>query len=184
MSSKIDSKRDQGQDEDERTVDVVSPYFNEIESFDNPETYPDLEFFVSGMEKPLLLHRKILAKTSEFLKTMLKERRDQKLEWPHDTSNERDRKALVKGLRFCYGETLNVSTKGGECISTIGVLTRLQVTCLSDVMGLLTNFVEEEAKRKVETGVELLKTCIGYKECCGSNQNSLDKKLATIVLTN
>ena len=183
MSSKADSKRDQEQDEDNRTIDVVSPYFNEIESFDNPETFPDLEFFVAGMEKPLLLHRKILAKTSGCLRTILKERRDQRLEWPYDTSNERDRKGLVKGLRFCYGETQSVSTKNGECIAMIAVLTRLQLTCLNDDMTLLTNFTVEEAKRKVETGVELLKTCIGYKECCGSNQNSLDKKLAAIMLT-
>ena len=183
MSSKVDSKRDQEQDEDKRTIDVVSPYFNEIESFDNPETYPDLELIVAGMEKPLKLHRRILAKTSGCLKTMMKERQDQKLGWPHGTSNEVDRKTLVKALRFCYGETLNVSTKNGECIAMIAVLTRLQVTCLDDVMTLLTNFAVDEAKRKVETGVELLKTCIGYKECCGSSQKSLDKKLAAIVLT-
>ena len=148
MSSKADSKKDQEQGEDKRTVDVVSPYFNEIESFDNQEAYPDLEFFVSGVEKPLNLHRRILAKASECLGTMLKERKDQKLEWPYDTNNERDRKALVKALRFCYGETLSVSTENGECIAMIVVLTRLQVTCLDDVMTMLTNFALDEAKRK------------------------------------
>ena len=183
MSSKVDSKKDQEQDEDNKTVDVVSPYFNEISSFENPETNPDLEFFVAGMEKPLKLHMRILAKTSGYLKAMLNERRDQRLEWPHDISNEIDRKALVKALRFCYGETQSVSTKNGECIAMIAVLTRLQVTRLDDVVTLLTNFAVEEAKRELETGVELLKTCIEYKECCGSSQNSLDKKLATIVLT-
>ena len=164
-------------------MEVVSPYPNEIENFDNENMYPDLVFVVAGMAKPLHLHRKILATTSEYFRTTLKETKDLRLEWPYDTSNEVDRDALVKALRFCYGETLSVDTKKGECCAMIAALLRLQVTCLDDATALLINFATDEAKRNLATGVELLKACTEYKECCGTSQFSLDKKLAAIVLT-
>ena len=162
---------------------MVPPFPNETESFDNPDSYPDLEFVVGGMEKPLQLHRKILAQASGMVKAMLDVKRDLKLEWPYDANKEVDREALVKALRFCYGETQTVGTKGGECIALMVALTRLQVTCLDDAVTLLSNFAMEESKRNVETGVELLKACAGYKELSGTNQLTFDKKLAPIVLT-
>lgn len=182
-TSTVNSNKDQEQVGKEDTLEIVPPYPNEIESFDNPETYPDLEFVVAGMEKPLHLHRKILAKVSGCFKTMLKEKRDLRLEWPYDTNREVDRDGLVKALRFCYGETLNIGTNKGECCTMIATLTRLQVTCLGDVATKLINFAIDEAKRNLETAVELLKICIDYKECCGTSHLSLDKKLAAIVLT-
>ena len=48
---------------------------------------------------------------------------------------------------------------------------------------MLTNFGIEECKGKIETGVELLKACVGYGECCDAKGLSLDKKLAALVLT-
>ena len=179
----VNSNRDLEQDENESRVELLPPYYNEIESFDNTEAYPDMELVVEGMPKPLLLHRKILAAASGHFKTMLKERRSSRLEWPYDTNKETDREVLVKALRFCYGETLSIGTKNGECCGMIATLSRLQVTCLDDVMTLLINFAMDEAKRNIETGVELLKECTHYKECCGSNPLSLDKRLAAIVLT-
>ena len=167
----------------EGTVEVVPPYHNDVESFDNPDKFPDLEFVVGGMEKPLQLHRRILAESSVKIRTMLNERRDLKLEWPFDTTKEVEREALVKALRFCYGETQTVGTKNGECIAMIVALARLQVTFLDDAVTLLSNFAIDEAKRNVEIGVELLKACVGYKEMSDTNQLTLDKKLAAIVLT-
>ena len=183
MSSVINTNRNQEQSGCEGTVEVVPPFPNETESFDNLDSYPDLEFVVVGMEKPLHLHRKILAHASGKVKAILDERRDQRLEWPFDTTKEVDREALVKALRFCYGETQTVGTKNGECIAMIVALTRLQVTRLDDVVTLLNNFAMEEAKRNVEIGVELLKACAGYKEMSDMSQLGLDRKLATIVLT-
>ena len=183
MSSAINATKNQEQSECEGTVAIVSPYNNDIESFDNPDFYPELEFVVGGMEKPLQLHRRILAHASGKVKAMLNERRGLKLEWPYDTTKEVDREALVKALRFCYGETQTVGTKNGECVAMIAALTRLQVTCLDDVVMLLSNFAMDEAKRNLEIGVELLKACAGYKETNGTNQLTLDKKLAAIVFT-
>ena len=183
MGSVISAYTNQEQSECEDAVEVVPPYHNDVESFDNPDKFPDLEFFVGGMERPLQLHRRILAESSVYIKAMLNKQKDLKLEWPYDTTKEVDREALVKALRFCYGETQTVGTKNGECIAMAVALTRLQVTCSDDVVTLLSNFAMEEAKRKVEIGVELLKTCVGYKECCDMSQLTPDKKLAAIVLT-
>ena len=183
MSSVINANTNREQSECDGTVEVVPPYHNDVESFDNPDEFPDLEFVVAGMEKPLQLHRRILAESSGKVKAMLNERRGLKLEWPYDTTKEVDREALVKALRFCYGETQTVGTKNGECIAMIVALTRLQVTCTDDVMTLLSNFAMDEAKRNLEIGVELLKACGGYKETSGTSQLTLDKKLAAILLT-
>ena len=183
MSSVVNSNRNQEQSENESTEDLVPPYHNEVESFDNAEEYPDMELVVKGMAKPLQLHRKIIASASGCFKTMLRGQKDTRLKWLHDASKETDREALVKTLRFCYGETQSIGTKNGECCAMIAALTRLQVTCLDDVVATLINFAMDEAKRNVETGVELLKACTQYKECCGSNPLSLDKRLAAIVLT-
>ena len=183
MSSAINTNTNQERSEYEGTVEVVPPYHNDVESFDNPDKFPDFEFVVGGMEKPLRLHRRILAESSVDIKAMLNKQKDLKLEWPYDTTKEVDREALVKALRFCYGETQTVGTKNGECVAMIAALTRLQVTCLDDTVTLLSNFAIDEAKGNFEVGVELLKACTGYKEMSDTNQFGLDKKLAAIVLT-
>ena len=181
--SSVNTNREQEQSGNDSRVEVASLFHNEIESFDNPEKYPDLEFVVAEMEKPLQLHRKILAESSACIKTMLDEKRSQRLEWPFDTTKEVDREALVKALRFCYGETQTVGTKNGECIAMVVALTRLQVACSDESVTQLNIFVMEEAKRNLEIGVELLKACAGYKEMSGTSQLTLGKELAAIILT-
>ena len=183
MSFATNSNLSQRQKREKGIVEVVPPYTNEIESFDNPDKYPDLEFVVGAEAKPLQLHRKIIADTSGWIKGKLNGTWGQKLEWPFDTSKEVDKETLIKALRFCYGETLSVGIKNGECCAMIAALTRLQVTCLYDAVMSLMEFAVEEAKRDIKADVELLKVCVGYKECCESSGVALDKKLAAIVLT-
>lgn len=183
MSSVEQESKSTEKSSEECTLDVPSPYHNEIESFDNPDLYPELKFVVAGMEKPLQLHRRILANASEHIKEKLKGIRDLRFEWSHDTSNEIDREALVKALRFCYGETMNVGTKNGECCAVIAALTRLQVNCLDDVVALLKDFAVNQTKKDVKVGVELLKACASYPECCGMNECSLNRELAGVLLT-
>ena len=183
MMTELNTNGNQEQSECENTVPVASPCMNDIESFDNPDFYPDLEFVVAGMERPLQLHKRILARSSGYIKPLLNRQKNQRLEWPFDTTKEADRDALVKVLRFCYGETQIVGTKNSECIAMIVALTRLQVTDLNDVVTVLSNFAMDESKRNVEIGVELLKTCIGYRECYDMSQLGLDKKLAATVFT-
>lgn len=183
MSSCTNSNRNQ-ESEEEDTIDVASPYNNEIEHFDNPESFPDLKLMIPGTEKPLELHRKILAGACEWFKETLKDKEEPKIEWGFDTTKKVDKEALVKALRFCYGETLCVGTKNGECCAVIAALTRLQVTCLSDVVTTLSNFALTLSLANVKTGVELLKASAGYTECCNESQVALDEVLARTVLTN
>ena len=42
----------------EEKMEIESPYENEVDSFNNIDSFPDLEFVVPGMEHPLLLHKK------------------------------------------------------------------------------------------------------------------------------
>ena len=165
------------------TVNIISPYHNEVERFDNAESFPELELVVAGLEKPLQLHKIFLAKVSGWIKPMLKGKGEQRVDWPFDTSKQTDREALVKVLRFCYGETLSVGTKNGECIVVIATLSRLQVSCLDEVVPKLSDFVLEEARKDVSIGAELLKMCIHYEECCKKGICTLNKELAKIVLT-
>ena len=182
MSSTPNSDSTQEQ-RDENTLTLPSPIHNEVENFDNESTYPDLTFFVRGMEKPLHLHRTILVKLSEKMSEIFRHTSVKTFEWPDDTTNEIDRNALVKALRFCYGETMIVGTENGECCAMIAALTRLQVKCLDEVVVSLRDFTVKEAKRDVFVGAELLKACVKYKECCGMNQCTLNQELAKIVLT-
>ena len=164
-------------------METESPFPNEVESFNNTESFPDLVFVVPGMGEPLQLHKKILAKASTTFKDLLKKHPGGQLEWMFETRNEMDKQALVKALRFCYGETLSVGTKSGECCALIAALSRLQVTCLDEVLPKLNSFALEQAKSDLGTGVELLKVCTCYEECCKSNAWTLSKELAKIVLT-
>ena len=169
--------------EHKEKMEFGSPYINEVESFNNPESYPDLTFVVPGMDGSLFLHKKILAKASIKIKEMLKDHPGDKLEWMFDTINEIDKQALVKSLRFCYGEILSVGTRNGECIAIIAALSRLQVTCLDEVIPKLKNFALEQARNDLIGGAELLKMCVHYEECCKAETCTLNKELAKIVLT-
>ena len=166
-----------------RTMEIRSPFSNEVESFNDPESFPDLKFVVSGMGEPLQLHKKILARASTTLKIMLKDHPSDKMEWMFETKNEIDKQALVKALRFCYGETLSVGTRDGECCALIAAFSRLQVTCLDEVISQLSNFTLELARNDLIQGVELLKMSTRYEECCKTNTCTLNKDLSTIVLT-
>ena len=164
-------------------MDIGSPYTNEVESFNNPDSFPDLRFVVPGMAEQLSLHKKILAKASVTIKEMLKDHPGGQLEWIFEMKNEIDKQALMKSLRFCYGETLSVGTKNGECCALIAALSRLQVTCLDEVIPQLNTFALELARNDLTGGVELLKMCTHYEECCKTNSCTLNKELAKIVLT-
>ena len=170
--------------EEERRMDLASPYHNMTERFNNEESYPDMELIVNGFQKPIVSHRTFLGSISGWFKKNLCDKWGQRLEWPYDTENEMEREVLMKTLRYCYGETMNVGTKNGECFSLITTMTRLQLTCLDDVVTTMNNFIIEEAKRKIENGVELLKECTRHTMCCGTNELSLNKRLASVVLTN
>lgn len=164
-------------------MNIPSPYDNVLKDFDNEGSFSDCVLAVPGIRKPLFLHKRILANASKMLKKEFLSCSGKKYIWPFDTSNEIDKRVLIKALRFCYGETIKVETKDGECCAMIAVLSRLQVTCLEQVMDKLNRWIIKEAREDVIQGVELLKKCVGYHECCGANHIELNKELAKVVLT-
>ena len=166
-----------------KKMEIESPFPNEVESFNNTEFFPDLVFVVPGMDEPLQLHKKILAKASTRIKEILKNNKGERLDWMFEVKNEMDKQALMKTLRFCYGETLSVGTRDGECCALIAAFSRLQVTCADEVIGKLKVFALEQARNDLEMGIELLKKCTCYGECCDGRTCTLNKELAKIVLT-
>ena len=166
----------------EAKIEIASPFGNEVESFDNAESFSDLVFEIPGMARTFQLHRKILATASVKIKTMLMDKLEPKVEWNEDMSQEIDQKALVKALRFCYGETLSVGVKDGECCALVAMFSRLQVTCLKEVVEKLCSFAIEQSKNDVTVGAKLLTACARYPECCAELWG-LNKPLAIAVLT-
>ena len=73
---------------------------------DNERSMPDLDFVVCGLDAPLKLHKSLLCVASDLVFNVTKCRqRQRRFVWQHDTSCKEDRDALVKVLRFFYGET-------------------------------------------------------------------------------
>ena len=178
---KEDAKADEG------CLRIKSPYRNNTNLFNNKSMFPDLELVVAGFGKPLLLHKGIMANTSKLMEGLLNAKHaancatTNQVEWMFDTSNDVDREALVKVLRFCYDDALTVDAK--ELCAVIAAVCRLQVSCLEKVLAKLTKFAVEQAKNDVRVGTELLKETQRYPECHSPSTCELDKKLAEVVLT-
>ena len=113
-----------------------------------------------------------------------------KFKWSFAINNKWDRKALDDVLRFCYGKPLRVSI-GADCMdddgalicSVIATLIRLQVNGVNDIVDKLTKHMIEACKRDVNVGVQMLKTCVNYPECCGAKPNNVDEMISNVVLT-
>ena len=168
---------------------VVPPYKNNAGLFNNKDMFPDMEFVVPGLEQPLLLHKGIMAKTSNFVQGVLKAKEAamafdaNKVEWTFDTTNKVDRIALVKALKLCYDETVTMDVNEGELCALIAALCRLQVNYLEEVAKKLTDFAVKQATDDVRLGTQLLKETQLYPECCSPNTVELDRALAKVVLT-
>ena len=160
-----------------------------MEMFNDDSMFPDLEFVIPGLASPLLLHRGIMARSSRLMQGLLKAKRSAQsadagqIQWMYDTSKDVDRAALVKVLRFCYGETLNLSAEGGELCAVVAALCRLQVICLEETLKRLTAFAVEQAEKDLTVGIQLLKETQSYQECCSESTCEMEIALAKVVLT-
>ena len=127
------------------TLVVESPYYDNTLLFDNPES-SDMEFMVQGMEKPLKLHRVIMSTASNFVRRMLtqQEGNENNRGWVYDMSRDVDKKAMVKVMRFCYGEDMEIGVDNGECCAIIAALYRLEVTCTEEIVKRIGYFGLEE----------------------------------------
>ena len=125
-------------------IKVESPYQDNTLLFDNPES-SDMEFMVQGMEKPLKLHIKIMSTASNFVKGMMtQEGNENNRGWVYDMSRDVDKKAMVKVMRFCYGEDMEIGVDNGECCAIIAALYRLEVTCTEEIVKRIGYFGLEE----------------------------------------
>lgn len=168
---------------------MESPFKSKAELFDNREMFPDMVLVVSGLERPLLLHRGIMASASKLIKGLLNSKQTglntepNKIEWMFDTADATDRTALLKVLRFCYDETMRVELNKGELCPVITALFRLQVTCFDQILKRLTDFAVEQAKADPKIGTVLLMETQSYPECRSANIIELDKILARALFT-
>ena len=169
------------------TVEIILPptYDYNLGAFDNEDSFPNLSFVIEGVEKPLRLHKITLIKVSKYIERLLKEKREKgedgnKIEWMIESKKEVDKQVIVKALRFCYGESVSVGVKDGECCAMISVLKKLEVVCGDIVSDDLIEFAIKESKKEVETGVELLKCVDDYQECL---DKKMDEMLASVVFT-
>ena len=105
------------------------------------------------------------------------DRNKTRFEWPFDTKNKKDRDALVKVLRFCYGETMKVAPH--EVCPVVAAVFRLQLNDAQEVV--------KKARRLCGEGgaggcgrwcSHAERVCAAYDKCCW-----LDKALAGLVLT-
>ena len=171
------------------TLSPPESFNKNADSFNKEDTFSDLDFIIAGLEKPLKLHKNIISQTSMLAKTLLKAKHASKsadcneIRWMYDTSKEVDREALVKALRFCYGNTITVGVKNGECCAVIASLFRLHVICAADTVANLSNFALERAQANLRVGVELLMATQQYPECSNTDFCTLNKQLGEIVLS-
>ena len=169
------------------TVDIILPptYDYNLGAFDNEDSFPNLTFVINGLEKPLRLHKITLVKVSKYIERVLKEKREKgedgnEMEWMYETRKEVDKQVVVKALRFCYGESVSVGVKDGECCAMISMMKRLDIICQDVIIEDLMRFIKEETKKEVETGVELLKCVQDYPECLDKH---IDEMIASIMFT-
>lgn len=171
------------------TAKVSSSSKGNATMFNNPESFPDMELVIRGLESPLLLHKGIMADKSKLMKRLLDAKRsDQsadanKIEWPLNTDQEVDRTALVKALRLCYGDKIDVCVDDREICAVFAALCQLEVTCLDEELKQLTALAVKQAKNDPIVGVRLLNETRKYSECCNGGICKLDLALARVVFT-
>lgn len=99
------------------------------------------------------------------------------------TNRKVDRDGLVKVLMFCYGGTVTVRARGGECCAFIAALYRLQVICTDETVAKVSGFIMNEATTDVRIGAKLLINMQQYPECTSASFCTLDQQLVKVILS-
>lgn len=173
----------------EETLTLKPNFPDNVDSFDNEDSFSDLDFVVAGLERPLMLHKMIVGRASAFAQKIMKCKQTADSEdkntivWPFDTTKDVDRDALKKALRFFYGNSAVVGMKDGECCAMIATLIRLQLIHMDDVIEKLINFAVEQGMKDVRAGAELLILMQDYPELCDETTCKLEQELTKVVLT-
>ena len=170
------------------SLEIKSPYGDNVAMFDNVESFPDLELVVRGLESPLHLNKCIVVRGSMLFRALINAKKSagdpdsNQVEWMFNTESEVERKALLCALCFCYGETMHIKAEGHECCALISALKQLRVTCVGDVVTRITDFVVNHAEKDVLFGTKTLMASQSYPECC-SDDCQLNTRLAQAVFT-
>ena len=166
---------------------------NNIKYFDNGESLPDVEFVIPGMNDSLHLHRRVLCMNSATLMSLFSGKanshcalnaKEHTIKWLDErtTSNIPYRNALMKWLRFCYGE--NQTFAPHECPAALALLCQLQLSCGEEVKAIIEKNMIEKAQKNLILGATMLVECATtYCECHSDETNRIDLDLARIVLS-
>ena len=101
--------------------------------------------------------------------------------WTYEKADKIYCRALIKWLRFCYGEDETFSID--ECPAALASLLHLQLNCMSLTVDIERHMVNT-AERDMNIGVKLLVDCaVTYKECFTTEANRVDLSLAKSLFT-
>ena len=166
----------------EERIIIESRWPNCISAF-NSEAFPGILLLVDGLPEPLRLNRAVLNSVSDlFFNGFTTDANSASIAWNFDTSRPLDRDALIKVLRFCYGEALNVTPP--EVCAVYATLERLRLADHGESASQLESKAVEVAEHNLEAGIQMLKNSAMYSECCQSRgRESFLEKLARAVLT-
>lgn len=168
-------------------IEIDSPYGDNTELFNEPNSFPDLELIVQGLDAPLHLHKCIMMRGSKLFQGLLNAKKlancssSNEVEWMFSTEKEVERVVLVKLLRFCYGETMRVKAESDECCALIAALKQLRLIRTDGVIAEIIHFVVDQAEKDVNFGANTLLTAQDYQECC-SDDCQLNTLLAKVML--
>jgi len=135
---------------------------------------------VSGLDRPLHLHRLLLGSSSLALLGMLQckatasgERgiATRQLIWQFHSADGDEKeckvynRVLIKWLRFCYGEDISVTPD--ECGSAVAILFQLQLTCVDTIVPQFESQLVAATGANIQDSVSVLLSCAKYEECDG-----------------
>ena len=173
------------------TLMVKSPFTGTLEWFDNDEYYPEIDFIIPGLDKPLHLHAPVLVRASQTFIALLKAKtsshgkydpESHRLEWMFDKSatDEKYRNCLVKWLRFCYGE--DQTFEADETGAALSSLIQLQLKCEDVLKKTIETHMVHISKNDINSGCRMLLDCAAaYEECHLDNLTSVNFVLAKAV---
>ena len=151
---------------------VKSPYPCMIHMFNDAKYYPETTVVIARNVDALKLHMAVLGPASATFGSLFSGGRSPYGSYDDATKHaelnvigcvdvEIYRSVMMKMLRFCYGEDQSFSCE--ELAVVLLVLKQLQLTCGNDVEKLVKERMIQVAKKDVNSGVSMLRSCATVK---------------------
>ena len=170
---------------------IESLYVKQCYLFDDEKSFPDVKIILQGLQKPLQLHRVVLTYASQMLLNLFKSNRilqNKKEEdaWPLDITFNKSKdnmysNVLLKWLRSCYGDDMNLSYK--ELCAALTGLFNLQLTHQDELQKLIEDHMKKVAETDIKAGIAILNGCVNYEECHSDDKSRIDKEIAKRIFT-